>query len=97
MNDREIKDALRRLDPGAPRADLADRAFRRAMAEGRPPGFVERFAGAGRRLVLGAAAVAAAVWIGLLLRTPDAPVTASGDPVDVVLSVWTGDDMEAAP
>jgi hypothetical protein len=86
MNDLDLQAALRRLDPGAPRADLVDRAFRRAMAAGRAVTLAERFVGAGRRLVLGSVAVAAAVWIGLYLRTP-------AEPVVVVLSMWTGDEV----
>ncbi len=101
MNDRELTEALRRIDPGPARDDLAERAFRRAIAEARPVTFAERFAGAGRRLVLGAAAVAVAVWIGVLLHAPGdpQPSVAGGDPVDAALSVWTGDeaDLEGPP
>lgn len=97
MNEREIKDALQRIDPGPVPADLADRAFRRAMASGRAVTFAERFAGAGRRLVLGAAAVAVAVWIGVLVRPADEPAASAaidGDPVDAALVVWTGEAVE---
>ncbi|HUS67387.1 MAG TPA: hypothetical protein VMZ28_22775 [Kofleriaceae bacterium] len=100
MNDREIKDALQRIDPGAAPADLADRAFRRAMAAGRAVTFAERFAGAGRRLVLGAAAVAVAVWIGVLLRPAEDPAASAaieGDPIDAALVVWAGEAAEDTP
>ena len=97
MNDQQLRDALRRIDRGPPRADLAERAFRRAMAEARPITFAERFAGVGRRLVLGAAAVAVAIWIGVLVRPTRDPAPSAAvadDAIDAALIVWAGDDAE---
>src|SRR5690606_17887040 len=99
--DRDVVEALRALDPGPPPEGLADRAFRRAMAEGRPPTLVERFVLAGRRVVLAGAALAAAVWIGLFLRGGDPAAGAldqamvAADPVELTFTVWTGE--EGAP
>jgi hypothetical protein len=97
--DPKIAAALRALDPGPPPADLAERAFRRAVAEGRPVSFVERFVLAGRRLVLVGVVASAAVWAGLLLRgdDPSLPETAvAPSPIELSVAVWSGDE-EVAP
>lgn len=91
--DAGVRRALGALDSGEPRPDLADRAYRRAMAEGRAPTFAERFVLAGRSMVLAGAAVAAAVWLGVILRGGDASIAAA-DPADAteLLSVWAGEE-----
>ena len=94
----EVLGALREMDPGPAPADLAERAFRRAMAEGRAPSLVERFVLAGRRAVLVGALAAAAVWCGLLLRGEEsgaAQAAAMADPAELAIAVWTGE--EGAP
>jgi hypothetical protein len=94
--DREVIVALRQLDPGQAPGDLAERAFRRAMAEGRPPSLLERFVFAGRRAVLVGALATAAVWCGLLLRGDQAgssPAAASADPAELAISAWTGEEI----
>lgn len=94
--DPKIEAALRALDPGPPAPDLAERAFRRALAEGRPASFVERFVLAGRRLVLAGVMTAAAVWAGLILRGGETrgPETAvAPSPVELAVSVWSGEEV----
>jgi hypothetical protein len=97
--DPAVRAALRAGDPGAPPADLADRAFRRAMAEGASPGWLEGFVGAARRLALATAVAAAAAWVVVVARggvaeaAPAAEVAAS-DPLAVEVAAWSG---EGAP
>jgi anti-sigma factor RsiW len=99
--------ALRALGPTAAPAGLAERAYRAAMAGGaraEPVPLAASFVGAARRAVLGGAALAAAVWLGVL-ATGDAPASApaptpaSGaeDPMELALQLqlWApegGDD-----
>jgi hypothetical protein len=93
--DPEIQAALRRLDPGQPAPDLTDKAWRRAMAEGRPPSFAERFVLAGRRMVLAGALASAAIWI-MVLRDEAGehePAVVAMDPRELALSAWAGEGL----
>jgi hypothetical protein len=92
-----VRAALCALDVGPPPGDLADRAYRRAMAEGRPLSLLERFVLAGRRAVLAGAVAATAVWCAVWIAgaepDPSAEVTLVPDPRELALSVWAGEEL----